>query len=137
MFRRKFYIEFFYEHILHIDMVNEAIKELIANNGGNKKIIAERLGISPQFLGQLERGDRKKPSADLVQKIKQVYGVDILTNKQVYETDVSQETYKTIPVREDFWQEMRESNRYYREENSEMLQIIKGLIQSGILPKQA
>jgi transcriptional regulator with XRE-family HTH domain len=83
MFHKKSYIDFFNEHILCIDMVNEAIKNLIADKGGNKKVIASRLAISPQFLGQLERGERKKPSAELVAKIKEVYGVDILTGETV------------------------------------------------------
>lgn len=137
MFRREFYIDFFYKHILDIDMVNEAIKALIANNeGGNKKIIAGKLGITPQFLGQLERGERKKPSAALVAKIKEVYAVDILTGKPV-ETNVSRGTLSTVSVREDFWQEIRTSNEFYRNQNTEMLSMLKSLIQNGIIPKQA
>jgi transcriptional regulator with XRE-family HTH domain len=137
MFRKEFYIEFFYKHILDIDMVNEAIKHLIAHNdGGNKKIIAGKLGITPQFLGQLERGERKKPNAALVNKIREVYKVDILTGKQI-EADVSHGTPRTLAVREDIWSEIRTSNEYFRGQNNELLSMVKTLIQGGITPKQA
>jgi transcriptional regulator with XRE-family HTH domain len=99
MFRKEFYIDFFYNNILNIDMVNEAIKRLIAeNDGGNKKIIAGKLGITPQFLGQLERGERKKPNAALVKRIEEVYGVNVLTGKQI-EANVSRETGRSEVVR--------------------------------------
>jgi transcriptional regulator with XRE-family HTH domain len=136
VFRKKYFTDFFYNQILDIDMVNETIKVLIANNGGNKKIIAGRLGITPQFLGQLERGERKKPSAELVHKIKEVYGIDILTGKQV-ETTVSRETPPVVAVREDFWQDIKASNEFFRSQNNELLSIVKELIHGRVIPKQA
>lgn len=122
MFRRNFYIDFFYKHILDIDMVNKAIVELIAANGGNKKIIAGKLGITPQFLGQLERGERKKPSAELVQRIKQVYGVDIMNS----ETIVSRET-EIIPIRSDLWDQLKQNNLSFMESQKSFQQTLEHL----------
>jgi transcriptional regulator with XRE-family HTH domain len=109
MFTSKFYIDFFYKHILDIDMVNKVIQELIASNGGNKKVIAEKLGITPQFLGQLEQGKRQKPSAALVAKIKDVYGVDILSGK----TSVSQKEPEVFTLPIEVWNELKRNNNSF------------------------
>lgn len=76
-----------------MDSVNNAVKEFIARNGGNKKVIAEKLGvITPQGLGRVERGERKA-SVKLIKAIKEKYGEDILEN----EPNVSRGNKKSPP----------------------------------------
>jgi transcriptional regulator with XRE-family HTH domain len=107
-------------------MIAKSIKDLIEDNGGNKKKIAETLGITPQFLGQLESGKRQKPNARVVAKIREVYGVDILTGDKVKQTESNSASIVTI--REDVWKEIKTSNDFYREQNTELVSIVKTLI---------
>lgn len=64
-----------------MDRINEAVKDFITRHGGNKKIIAEKLGvITPQALGRYERGERT-PGVEFFEAVKEKYGEDLLNMK--------------------------------------------------------
>ena len=58
-------------------MVNR-IAVLRADRGVSRKALAEAVGVNPQTIGYLERGDYK-PSLELAQKIAGFFGVPVET----------------------------------------------------------
>jgi transcriptional regulator with XRE-family HTH domain len=62
---------------------------------GNKAQVAKKLGISPQLLGQYEKG-RQNPKVDFFDKWKEVYNQDL--RLMMIETNVSHGTEKHTPA---------------------------------------
>lgn len=75
-----------------MDQVSKLLADLVPKKGKNKSVVAKRLGISPQLLGQYIQG-RQKPKVEFFNKWKETFGEDLL-NKA---TNVSHET-STPPV---------------------------------------
>jgi transcriptional regulator with XRE-family HTH domain len=88
-------------------MVNEAFKQFIAEAGGNKTVIASKLGdvVTPNMLGMIERGKRK-PNAELVQRIRDVYNFDVLTGR----TTVQEEEQEYFRLPREAWDELKKNN---------------------------
>jgi transcriptional regulator with XRE-family HTH domain len=84
-----------------MDSINKAILDLMEKEGGAKKF-AEKLGfvVEPQYFSNLRNGHTKQPSAKLILKIQEVYGVDALTNVR----NVSRET---ITIDLEAWQRIQ------------------------------
>lgn len=61
-----------------MDRINEAVKDFIARHGGNKTVIAKKLGgvVTPQALGRYERGERE-PGIDFFKAVLVHYGEDL------------------------------------------------------------
>lgn len=86
---KKLYIDFFYNHILVIDIFNETLQQLIAQHGGNKSALARALDnvVTSNYLSMLASKKRGvRPSAELVEKIKEKFGVDPMTGKKIVTT---------------------------------------------------
>lgn len=76
-------------------MFMEELKDILTEKRakhGNKAQVAKKLGISPQKLGQYEKG-RQKPKLEFYKKWKEAFGEDL-----VMETNVSILTENNTPV---------------------------------------
>lgn len=98
--------------------INDVIAELIKRYGGKDIVIAAKLGVSSQRLGQYKNG-QKKPGIDFIQKWKEVYGDDLLALCETSsETNVSHETKPTVKMIEmDVWEELTGAHHDLRENN--------------------
>ena len=137
-------------------MFNETLEKLIAQHGGNMAALGRALGVTGNYISMLRDKKRGgKPSAEFIGKVKEVFGIDILTGKSIV-TEVTRETSpQVIPIREDVWQEIRTSNDFYRdhtkdlqaekstlltmmaEKDRELLSMVREFLQGRIVPKQA
>ncbi len=59
------------------------------------KDIAEKLGIHPVYLSRLRNGDRK-PSLELMRKIRDELGWDLAQQIEVHEAGAYAETFRTF-----------------------------------------
>jgi hypothetical protein len=86
--RKEFYIDFFYKHFILIDMFNETLEDLLARHGGNYTALAKALDniYDRSYLSMLinkKRGKAGKPPIDLVEKIKEKFGIDPMTGRKI------------------------------------------------------
>jgi transcriptional regulator with XRE-family HTH domain len=82
MVRKKYFTDFFINRILGMNKAQEALKDFIARQGGNKTVIANKLKVvTPQALGRYERGERS-PGVEVFEAIKEIYGEDLLNPNQ-------------------------------------------------------
>lgn len=76
--------------------VQPRIRLVEARKGVPRAVIAAQLGITPQALGMIERGERV-PRLPLMQRIADYYGhsMDYFFGSQRHETNPGSGTYKT------------------------------------------
>jgi putative transcriptional regulator len=78
-------------------MLHNRIAVLRAEQGVTRKDLAESVGVNPQTIGYLERGDYS-PSLELGMKIARVFGVpvEVLFSFEPFETLASQLTKSNV-----------------------------------------
>ena len=58
------------------EVLGRSLREIREEQGGRLVDIAERAGISPQYLSEIERG-RKEPSSEMIAAVTGALGVDL------------------------------------------------------------
>lgn len=58
------------------DVLGQSLRTAREDQGGRLVDIAERAGISPQYLSEIERG-RKEPSSEMIAAVTGALGVDL------------------------------------------------------------